>query len=61
MHPNEEMLTNFYSALFYGFAETMAASYADDATFSDPVFGELAPTACGTCGGCSARGTRSSR
>lgn len=41
MHPNEEMLTNFYSALGEGWAETMAASYTDDATFSDPVFPEL--------------------
>ena len=41
MHPNEELLTAFYSALADGSAETMAASYADDATFSDPVFPDL--------------------
>lgn len=41
MHPNEELITRFYTAFNEGEAETMAASYADDATFEDPAFGQL--------------------
>ena len=38
MHPNEELLTKFYTALSSRDPETMAACYAANATFSDPVF-----------------------
>lgn len=41
MHPHEELITRFYSAFASGDHITMAASYADDATFSDPVFPDL--------------------
>lgn len=41
MHPNEELLNNFYAAFAQGDHATMAQSYADDATFRDPVFRDL--------------------
>ncbi|MDP9067438.1 MAG: nuclear transport factor 2 family protein [Actinomycetota bacterium] len=41
MHPNAELLTRFYSAFAEGDHETMARCYADDGTFSDPVFPQL--------------------
>jgi ketosteroid isomerase-like protein len=41
MHPNEEAIANFYSAFASGDHASMAATYTDDATFSDPVFPEL--------------------
>lgn len=41
MHPNAELLNSFYAAFAAGDHETMARCYADDATFSDPVFGQL--------------------
>jgi hypothetical protein len=41
MHPNAEMLTRFYTAFAARDAATMAACYAADATFSDPVFTDL--------------------
>ena len=41
MHPNEELIQGFYSAFAEGDHATMAAAYADDAVFQDPVFGEL--------------------
>ncbi len=41
MHPNEELIDRFYTAFNAYDAETMAASYADDATFEDPAFGKL--------------------
>ncbi len=41
MHPNAELLTRFYSAFAAGDHRTMAKCYADDATFSDPVFPAL--------------------
>jgi ketosteroid isomerase-like protein len=41
MHPNEELITRFYSAFTSGDHSTMAASYTDDASFSDPVFPQL--------------------
>lgn len=41
MHPNEELITRFYTAFNDRDAETMAASYADHATFEDPAFGSL--------------------
>ena len=41
MHRNEELLTRFYTAFAAGDHATMAASYTDDATFSDPVFPNL--------------------
>ena len=47
MHPNAQLIEGFYTAFAANDAETMAAAYASDATFSDPVFtslkGELAP------------------
>lgn len=42
MHPNEEVITRFYSAFASGDHATMAGSYTDDASFSDPVFPNLA-------------------
>ena len=41
MHPNEQLLTDFYSAFASGDHVTMENSYTDDATFSDPVFPNL--------------------
>ncbi len=41
MHPNAELITRFYSAFAAGDHETMAASYADAASFGDPVFPHL--------------------
>ena len=41
MHPNEKVISDFYSAFQRGDHETMAASYSDRAVFSDPVFPEL--------------------
>ena len=41
MHPNEELIDGFYAAFARGDHETMAAAYADDATFTDPVFRTL--------------------
>lgn len=41
MHPNAELLTTFYSAFAAGDHAAMARCYADDATFSDPVFPRL--------------------
>lgn len=41
MHPNEELLGRFYSAFAEADHATMAACYADDARFSDPVFPDL--------------------
>jgi ketosteroid isomerase-like protein len=41
VHPNEELISRFYSAFASGDHETMAASYTDDASFSDPVFPHL--------------------
>ena len=41
MHPNEELISRFYSAFASGDHGTMAASYTDDASFSDPVFPHL--------------------
>ena len=41
MHPNEELITRFYSAFRAGDHATMEAGYTDDATFSDPVFPTL--------------------
>lgn len=41
MHANEESLGRFYSAFEAKDHVSMAACYADDATFSDPVFPHL--------------------
>lgn len=41
MHANAELLTRFYSAFQRLDAKTMAACYAPDARFSDPVFPDL--------------------
>lgn len=44
MHPNDTLITEFYAAFQQHDAETMAASYADTATFQDPAFGKLDAT-----------------
>ena len=41
MDPNADLLTTFYSAFAAGDHQAMAQCYADDATFSDPVFPDL--------------------
>jgi len=41
VQPNTEVISRFYSAFAAGDHATMAASYTDDATFSDPVFPSL--------------------
>jgi ketosteroid isomerase-like protein len=41
MHPNAELLTRFYAAFARRDAEAMAACYAPDVVFSDPVFPKL--------------------
>ena len=41
MQANEELVTRFYEAFDAGDHVTMARCYADDATFSDPVFRDL--------------------
>ncbi|QDV07207.1 SnoaL-like domain protein [Planctomycetes bacterium Poly30] len=41
MHPNEALLHEFYGAFARRDASAMAAAYADDARFSDPVFPNL--------------------
>jgi ketosteroid isomerase-like protein len=41
MHPNELLLDNFYSAFQRRDAAAMAACYADEVVFSDPVFPNL--------------------
>ena len=40
-HPNAELITRFYQAFQRQDAEAMAACYADDVQFSDPVFTNL--------------------
>lgn len=40
-HPNAELITRFYQAFQRQDAEAMAACYADDVRFSDPVFPDL--------------------
>lgn len=40
-HPNAALIERFYEAFQRLDAETMAACYAPDVIFSDPVFGEL--------------------
>ena len=41
MHSNTQLITDFYLAFQQGDAEAMAACYAPDVHFSDPVFTEL--------------------
>jgi len=41
MHPNAELIERFYQAFQRHDAEAMAACYAPDAHFSDPVFPDL--------------------
>jgi ketosteroid isomerase-like protein len=41
MHPNAQLIANFYTAFQNLDAETMAACYAPDVVFSDPVFPAL--------------------
>lgn len=38
MHPNQHTITRFYTAFAALDADTMAACYAEDATFNDPAF-----------------------
>lgn len=40
-HPNAELIERFYRAFDAGDGETMAACYAPDVRFSDPVFPDL--------------------
>lgn len=40
-HPNAELISRFYQAFQRQDAEAMAACYADDVQFSDPVFTNL--------------------
>jgi ketosteroid isomerase-like protein len=40
-HPNAELIERFYGAFARGDGDGMAACYAPDVSFSDPVFGEL--------------------
>lgn len=40
-HPNEELIRRFYTAFERLDGDTMAACYAPDARFSDPVFTDL--------------------
>jgi ketosteroid isomerase-like protein len=41
VHPNAELIERFYGAFARGDGDGMAACYAPDVRFSDPVFGEL--------------------
>lgn len=41
MHPNAQLLTDFYAAFGRQDGAEMATAYHDDATFSDPVFPDL--------------------
>ncbi len=41
MHPNAQLITDFYAAFAKRDAEAMAACYAEDVHFSDPVFPDL--------------------
>lgn len=41
MHPNQELITRFYSAMQCRDTEAMVACYADNIRFSDPVFPAL--------------------
>ena len=41
MHPNEALIRRFYEAFARGDGAAMAACYAPDAHFSDPVFTDL--------------------
>ena len=41
MHPNQQLLIDFYGAFNQSDGDTMAASYHDTAQFSDPVFTNL--------------------
>jgi ketosteroid isomerase-like protein len=47
MHPNARLIESFYHAFQKGDAEAMAACYAPDVTFSDPVFQHLQGVAAG--------------
>lgn len=47
MHPNEKLLTDFYSAFARKDAAPMRAAYADDAHFSDAAFPDLHGAAVG--------------
>ena len=40
-HPNEELIARFYAAFADRQGDVMAACYAPDARFSDPVFTDL--------------------
>ena len=40
-HPNDELIQRFYAAFAEGRGDAMAACYAPDAHFSDPVFPDL--------------------
>src|SRR3954454_6013547 len=40
-HPNDELIQRFYAAFDRKDGDAMAACYAPDARFNDPVFGDL--------------------
>jgi ketosteroid isomerase-like protein len=46
-HPNAQLIERFYRAFDAGDGETMAASYAPHARFSDPVFPDLSGARAG--------------
>lgn len=46
-HPNAELIERFYAAFARRDGDGMAACYAPDVRFSDPVFGELRGTEAG--------------
>lgn len=41
MHPNAQLIENFYTAFSNGDADRMNACYHDDIVFEDPAFGRL--------------------
>lgn len=47
MHPNEQLIRDFYTAFQMRDGEKMASCYAADAVFSDPAFGTLRGTEIG--------------
>jgi ketosteroid isomerase-like protein len=47
MHANEKLINDFYEAFQRGDGEAMAASYHEDAKFSDPVFPSLSAAEVG--------------
>ena len=48
-----ELIERFYAAFDRRDGAAMAALYAPDGHFRDPVFGDLTGAEAGRCGGCS--------